>query len=257
MLQELTTRHLRYHATARPLAAMEVDYPSGTSTGLHAHPRGQLLYAIEGVMVVRSAEGAWVVPSNRALWLVAGLAHEVWMCGEVKIRTLFVDPDVAPHLPARSGVLAVSPLLRELFVAAVAVPTDYSLGSRDERLLQLLLDEVRPLNVPSMDLPLPGDPRVRTVCETLSRQPGDARTAAQWADELGITSRTLHRLFAREVGMRFAQWRQQARLLFALQRLARGDKVIDVALDSGYASQSAFAVMFRKHFGVPPSVFYR
>jgi AraC-like DNA-binding protein len=72
-----------------------------------------------------------------------------------------------------------------------------------------------------------------------------------------VTPKTLHRLFAKETGLTFGQWRQQARLLFALERLARGDRVIDVALDSGYASQSAFAAMFRKHFGMPPRAFYR
>ncbi|MCJ9714634.1 helix-turn-helix domain-containing protein, partial [Bordetella hinzii] len=33
-------------------------------------------------------------------------------------------------------------------------------------------------------------------------------------------------------------------------------KILSIALDHGYASQSAFAAMFRQHFGVPPSAFY-
>ncbi len=57
--------------------------------------------------------------------------------------------------------------------------------------------------------------------------------------------------------MTFAQWREQARLLFALRRLAHGERIIDVAFDCGYASQSAFTAMFRRHFGRPPSEFYR
>jgi len=30
-----------------------------------------------------------------------------------------------------------------------------------------------------------------------------------------------------------------------------------VALEHGYTSQSAFAAMFKKHFGVSPAAFYR
>src|ERR1700733_1041977 len=153
MADDLTTRHLDYHATPRPLAAMEIDYPNGASTGLHAHPRGQLLHAIEGVMIVRTADGSWIVPPNRAVWIAADLEHQVRMCGEVKIRTLFVDADAAPHLPRTSCVIAVSPLLRELIVAAVAIPTDYALGTRDERLLLLLLDELLELGVLPLHLP--------------------------------------------------------------------------------------------------------
>src|ERR1700743_1000874 len=106
-----------FHNTEREMAAMEVNYPDGASTGWHSHPRGQLLYALKGVMIVRSAEGSWVVPPNRALWLAAGLQHEVKMSGEVKIRTVFIDATTIRRLPAKSCVIEVSPLLRELIVA--------------------------------------------------------------------------------------------------------------------------------------------
>lgn len=62
---------------------------------------------------------------------------------------------------------------------------------------------------------------------------------------------------AQGTGMGFAQWREQARLLAALTAIARGEKLISVALGCGYASHSAFTAMFRRHFGMPPSVFYR
>jgi AraC-like DNA-binding protein len=257
MLDELTTRHLGFHMAARPMAAMEIDYPNGTSTGLHSHPRGQLLYAIEGVMVVRSTAGAWVVPPNRAVWLEAELDHEVRMCGDVKIRTVFVDPQAAPHLPQTSCVIMVSPLLRELIVAAMGVPLDYKHDTRDERLMRLLLDELREVQVLPLHLPMPRDARLRYICETLAARPDDVSTVEHWASRLKLTPKTIHRLFSRETGLTFGRWRQQARLLFALQQLARGERIIDVALDSGYASQSAFTAMFRKHFGVPPSAFYR
>lgn len=257
MLDLLITRHLDYHATARPMAAMEIDYPSGSSTGRHVHPRGQLLYAIEGVMIVRSAEGTWVVPPNRAVWLVAGLAHEVRMCGAVKIRTVFVDPAAAPGLPETSCVFTVSPLLRELFVAAMRVPLDYAPQTSDERLMQMLLDQLREVDVLPLHLPMPHDARLKRICQALAARPDDTSTAAQWARRLKVTAKTIHRLFAKETGMTFGEWRQQARLLFALERLARGERIVDIALDCGYASQSAFAAMFRKHFGVPPNAFYR
>jgi AraC-like DNA-binding protein/quercetin dioxygenase-like cupin family protein len=257
MLQDLTTRHLDYHATARPMAAMEIDYPSGSSTGAHAHPRGQLLYATEGVMIVRSAAGSWVVPPNRAVWLVAGIDHDVRMCGDVKIRTVFVDPKIAPGLPEASCVVAVSNLLRELLVAAMRVPLDYAPDSRDERLMRLLLDELHKVDTLPLHLPMPHDARLRRICEALVAHPDDPSTAEDWAERIGVTPRTVHRLFSAQTGLTFGQWRQQARLLFALERLAAGERIIDVALDSGYASQSAFSAMFRRHFGMPPSVFYR
>jgi AraC-like DNA-binding protein len=257
MLNELTTRHLAFHATHRALTAMEVDYPNGASTGVHAHPTAQLLYAIEGVMVVRSAAGTWIVPPNRAVWLAPGLDHETIMSGRVRIRTVFVDPRAASHLPENNCVIAVSPLLRELIVAATRIPVDYDEAGRDGRLMRLLLDELRVSDVLPLHLPFPDDARLRTICSAITDNPSDSSTVEQWAERVGVTAKTIHRLFAKQTGMSLAQWRQQARLLHALRRIASGEKIIDVAFDCGYASQSAFAAMFRRHFGVPPSMFYR
>lgn len=256
-MDDRTQKHLRFHDTPRAMAAMEVDYPDGATTGWHAHPRDQLLYAIEGVMIVRSVEGFWIVPPSRALWLTAGLEHEVKMSGQVKIRTVFIDTKAIKHLPIKCCVIEISPLLRELIVAAVRIPLDYHEGSRDDRLMRLLADEVRVSDVLALHLPLPADPRIKLICEEITARPGNISTADDWATRLGVTAKTVHRLFAKETGMTFAQWREQARLLFALQRLASGERVIDVAFDCGYASQSAFTAMFRRHFGVPPSTFYR
>lgn len=257
MASDRTEKHLKFHDTSRAMVAMEVDYPDGATTGWHAHPRGQLLYAIEGVMIVRSEEGIWIVPPSRALWLPAGLEHDVKMSGQVKIRTVFIDTTRMRRFPARSCVIEVSPLLRELIVAAVLVPLDYREGSRDGRLLRLLADEVRVSDVLPLHLPLPAEPRVKAICEGITAHPHDVSTAAEWGARLDVTAKTIHRLFVKETGMTFARWREQARLLFALQRLANGERIIDVAFDCGYASQSAFTAMFRRHFGIPPSAFYR
>ncbi len=257
MTDSRATRHLAFHDTARPVMAMEIDYPDASSTGWHAHPRAQLLYAIQGVMIVRSRAGSWVVPPNRAVWLVGGLEHEVRMCGEVKIRTVFIDPAASTALPTGNCVIAVSPLLRELIVAAVAIGPERPPSERDERLLHLLLDELRLIDVLPLHLPMPRDARLRRICRRLIAHPQDEATAQHWARRLGVTTKTVHRLFAQETGLSFGQWRQQARLLFALERLAAGARIIDIAYDSGYASQSAFTAMFRRHFGCPPSDFYR
>lgn len=64
--------------------------------------------------------------------------------------------------------------------------------------------------------------------------------------------RTLSRRFVSETGFTFTQWRQQARVLRALERLADGVTVTAVALDLGYDNVSAFIDMFRRTLGTTP-----
>jgi len=55
----------------------------------------------------------------------------------------------------------------------------------------------------------------------------------------------------------FGQWRQQPRLITAPEQLASGVKVVDVTLNLGYGSPSAFATMFKRQFGATPSGYFR
>ncbi|MGH8445677.1 MAG: helix-turn-helix domain-containing protein, partial [Solimonas sp.] len=137
------------------------------------------------------------------------------------------------------------------------VTQPYAADSRAGRLMGLLIDELRTLPTLPLHLPQPGDPRLRRICEQLLRAPDDSSTATQWAQRLHVDAKTIQRLFARETGMSFGRWRQQARLLAALERLARGERVLDTALALGYASPAAFATMFKRQFGVVPSTYFQ
>ncbi|MBD8529665.1 MULTISPECIES: helix-turn-helix transcriptional regulator [unclassified Massilia] len=250
-------KHQLFDNLPRPLVVMENRWPAGSATGWHSHPKGQLLYATAGVMAVHTEAGAWVVTPNRALWMTTGLRHNVTMSGEVVLRTAYIDVARVAALPAESCVINISPLLRELLIEAARISPVVEPAGRDARLIALLIDEIRLAVALPLHLPLPQDERLRSMCAALNARPAASASAAAWAASIGVAERTLHRLFVRETGMTFAKWREQARLLYALQRIGNGDKVIEVALDCGYASPSAFAAMFKRHFGVTPSSFYR
>jgi len=61
---------------------------------------------------------------------------------------------------------------------------------------------------------------LRTVCATLLHEPGRREKLEEWSDIAGASSGTLARVFAHKTGMRFVDWRHQARLADALVRLA-------------------------------------
>ncbi|MFG6487253.1 AraC family transcriptional regulator [Roseateles sp. BYS78W] len=241
---------------ASPVSGRPTDYPAGWVIPPHAHSKHQLLYAERGVMVVQAGDGRWVVPPTRAIWVRAGTLHDTRCIGEVHMRSLLVAVDAAPNLLGETQAVGISPLLRELIRAAMDVAQPYAPGTRDGRLMRLILDELRALPVLPLHLQMPGDARLVQICTALQAQLDDASTMADWAARLGVDVKTIQRLFVKETGMTFGQWRQQARLLRALEMLATGEKVIDVALALGYDSPSAFATMFRKQFGQTPSQFF-
>lgn len=233
-----------------------VDYPPDTYIAPHRHARHQLVYAMHGLMVVMSGQGRWVVPSTRALWMPAGTEHAVRSIGALQMRSIYVRPEAIERMPAQPAVVEVKPLLAELVRSAAPIPWDHAPDSRDGRLMRLILDELHALPALPLHLPQPRDARLLAVCTALEADPADARTLQDWALRLRLDVKTIQRLFRRELGMTFGQWRQQVRLLRGLERLAAGDRVIDVAVELGYDSPSAFTAMFRRQFGQPPSRFF-
>lgn len=247
----------RLDAHPMPVTCSPADYAAGTLIPRHMHRKHQLVHAIHGVMVVETPAGRWIVPPSRGLWMPAGTPHSVRAVGALQMRSTYVRPDAAPpSLPAAPQAVGISSLLRELILAASQIVQPYTADSREGRLMRLLLDELQLLPVLPLHLPEPADPRLRRVCAALQARPDDRGTLDDWATGLGVDARTLQRLFARETGMTFGRWRQQARLLGALEQLASGARVIDVAIAFGYDSPSAFATMFKRHFGRTPSAFF-
>lgn len=244
-----------YESSARPVTGVAADYADGDRVPAHCHPRAQLLYAVQGVMIVGGIDRRWVVPPNRALWLPPGQVHDIRMRGAVRMRSLFVDNNIAPGPSAHSCVIEVAPLLRELIQAATRLLPLYPLEGRDGHLVALLLSELQRAPTLPLQLPWPLQARLASVCEQLLQYPDDARDVAQWGRELAISGKTFQRQFRQQTGLGFARWRQQARLLGALEHLVAGEPVGHVALRQGYASQSAFAAAFRRYFGVSPSQF--
>ena len=64
--------------------------------------------------------------------------------------------------------------------------------------------------------------------------------------------KTIGRIFLRETGMGYQQWRQQWRLMRAMELLATGRSLSYCAFESGFASDSAFIAFFKSMTGSTP-----
>ncbi|TLX57717.1 AraC family transcriptional regulator [Stutzerimonas nosocomialis] len=236
----------------------KLDSPPNLKLGYrHSHPWVQISHAVEGVLEVRTDSGRFIAPPLRAVWVPAGVPHQVFCAPDTCIRSLYIDRRVAGGAPGQCRVLQVSPLLRELIGHFATLPETYDEQGPEGRLVQVLLDQLGSAPEVELMLPLPVEPRLHRLCRRLQAHPDSAQGLADWSQALGVSERTLSRLFLRETGLTFRAWRQRLRLLSALPGLERGERVTDVALASGYESLSAFIAAFREQFGATPGEFFR
>jgi AraC-like DNA-binding protein len=254
-------RFLLSGPTRRELAhAEQIDW--------HDHAQHQLIHPGRGVLQVFTPHGSWVVPSHRAVWLPAGVAHAHRAHGSTRMQTLAFAADVNPLSLERPTVLAVSPLLREVITALTAItphgtspngaapPAAAPTARERHNLEQVALDQLRRVEALPLHLPAPSDDRLLDVAALLAADPADSRPLGALGAAVGASERTLSRLFRQETGMTFTQWRAQLRLHHALTLLATGVPVGSAAAACGYGSASAFIEAFRKAFGTTPGRYW-
>ncbi|WP_447587836.1 AraC family transcriptional regulator [Aquipseudomonas campi] len=241
----------------RPLYGRTESLPNRALTHHHSHPWVQLSYAIQGVLEVHTDAGRFVAPPQRAVWVPAGMPHRVFSSPHTEMRSLYLDCSVTAWAAEGCRVLEVSDLLRELIRAFSTLPVEYDETGADGRLAQVLLDQLAAAPQVDLMLPLPHDKRLQQIYRNLQTHPEQPTTLGQWSQRLGVSEKTLSRLFLHDTGLTFRAWRQRLRLLGALAPLEQGQRVTDVALACGYDSTSAFIAAFRQQFGATPGEFFR
>ena len=239
------------------IATLSHNYPAGHVIPSHFHDRDQIVYASRGVMTVRTSVGTWVVPTHRAVWIPAAVPHTITMSGTVAMRTLYLTPRLASTLPRSCCVINVSPLLKELILHVCTVTALKKSIQRQRHLIEVIVDQLKVIQMVPLQLPNLSDRRALRVARTLISDPSNRQALAQICKGSGAAKRTIERLFQEEAGMTFGKWRQQLRLMQAMRLLAEGAKVTHAALEAGYSTPSAFISMFRKALGTTPTAYFK
>jgi AraC-like DNA-binding protein len=214
----------------------------------------QLIYAADGVVTVDTSAGIWVLPAHRALWVPDGIPHRLHIATAASLRSLYFRARKARQLPRSCCAVNVPPLLRELILACVNRGALLARDPVHRRLAGVVLDQLQSLPAVPLQLPQPKDPRACRMAEVLRKAPGCSLAAA--ARTCGSSVRTLERLFREETAMPLGAWLRRLRLQRALERLAEGATVGEVARECGYNGASAFVSMFRRELGVTPRRYF-
>ncbi|WP_445179020.1 AraC family transcriptional regulator [Pseudomonas sp. McL0111] len=220
-------------------------------SGLHRHHRGQLLYTRQGCTRITLAQQLCLLPPSRAAWIPPGVSHRAVMQQSVDYRSIYLLPECCNDLPQQVCVIEVSPLLRAVLepMATAAFDTDWQHG-KFAHLLGLCLSEIAEAAQQPMLLPLPRDQRLSALLSTPEQLPPELQVLEQ---KIGASARTIGRIFQRETGMNYQQWRQQWRLMRAMELLAIGRNLGYCAFELGFASDSAFIAFFKAMTGNTPA----
>ncbi len=221
-------------------------------TRFHRHRKAQCVMTVSGVLTCEAEGGIWIVPPQAAIWIPPGVEHCITLAGSVEGYNTFVEPVVARGLPSECCTISVTPLLRELLIRTAQYPIKVAEGGMESRVASLLLEEIAIAEMGQLHLPMPKDRRLRAIFQNIMDRPDDRKTLGSWAKRHAMSERTFARLIVAETGMSFGRWRTQLSIILAIQWMAEGASVQQVASDLGYESVGSFVTMFRKALGTSP-----
>lgn len=225
------------------------------TTPAHVHPQGHIVYPASGVLSMVTDGGAWIAPPNRAVWIPAGFTHRHRAHGATDMRIMFISQPMADLLPRDPAVLVVTALARQ---AALALTGDDARShSARNRLRRVIIDDLTAAAEQPLHLPEPRDERLQAVAFLVQHTMENPATLEQLGKKIGTSERTLSRLFLRETGMSFRQWRAQLRIHRALLLLTDGASVTDTSMACGWSNPSAFITTFTDLVGVTPGQYRR
>ncbi|KHT62868.1 AraC family transcriptional regulator [Photobacterium gaetbulicola] len=225
-------------------------------SGMHSHQKAQLLYAPSGSMNITLDNHQCILPPTRAAWIPAGINHCAVMTNIVAYRSIYFDTRQKDNFPDQIRILGVNPLLRELIERMAFWPWQMPFNEQ-EAVVNLFWQELASSPDETLLLPLPSDPRLAAWLDKLKHPGYTPAPLNEAALSIGASEKTISRIFTRETGMPYQAWRQQWRLMKAIELLSGNNTVSTVAFELGFSSDSAFISFFRKQTGSTPSQYIR
>jgi len=112
-----------------------------------------------------------------------------------------LDPRKITNLPVEPRILALSPLLKEIVVRMMSWAEHPVANAAQQRLVDVLQDEIRAASQIRLHLPIPRDPALKLLAVRLAEVPEDTKDLAALAREVGLSERSLFRNFQKETGL--------------------------------------------------------
>lgn len=229
-------------------------------TGWHFHDVHEIEYACRGMVEVKTQAGHYLLPPHQAAWIPAGLHHQTTLNAGVQTLAVLFEPGLVPVAGDRVRIIAVSALLREMMLYSARWPISHTEpGAGADSFFQALgyvvaeaLDDEMPLNLPASDDP------VVTAAADYTRAHLDRVTVSDVTRAVGVSERTLRRIFSTHLGMSWRSYLLRARVLRSMALLAQPDRsVLEVSIAVGFDDAGAFARSFARHCGEAPSAYKR
>lgn len=227
----------------------------------HKHDKAQFLYTEGGLVYVKTSTQTYFLPARHYMWIPAGITHSIYPSSpEVKMRNLYFPVKKDENIfYSQEGIYPVNNLLLQLLLFTKQWNGNIKKSQKDKYPIVLALKVLLPQLSKQpllLNLPQPKDERLIKISEYLLENLHKELKSTSIATHFNMSSKTLYRLFKKDVQISFIQYYTLLRMFKALEfLLTQQFTIAEVALKVGYNSVPTFSNTFTKIIGKRPSAY--
>ncbi|MFW2003182.1 AraC family transcriptional regulator [Acinetobacter ursingii] len=237
---------------AQQLEIHEFFFHPHDSVCPHSSLWGDFNFSLNGVLEIQVGERTFLAPPNYGLWLAPQTSH---FCVAVDQPTHFicirVHPDLCSQFHTNPKTLEIRPFFHAL--VKELLHDQYSPDSIEYlRLLQVLFDQMLAADCYDHYLPQTTHPTLAPILDKLGQAQLFNSSLQQILQSFQISERHALRLSQQELQLSLSEWRNRAKIVYAIGQIQQGTAIKRIALDLGYQHSSSFIEFFKRYTGQTP-----
>ena len=222
----------------------------------HSNLWGDFNLSLNGTLELKVADQTYLSPPSYGLWIPPQTEH---CCTAVDDQLthyicIRIHPDLCRSLAQETKTLNIRPFLRQT-IEEILDQQKQGIPSHTyyAHLLQLLLDQIQNSSCYEHYLPQSNHPILKPILQDLSDPMYFAKSLHEILNTFQITERHALRLCQEQLKLPLSEWRNRAKVIYAISLLQRGYSVKKIGLELGYQHSSSFIEFFKRYTGQTPA----
>lgn len=237
---------------------IEVDeffYQKDEIIAPHSSLWGDFNFSLNGILEYEIEGQIYLSPPNYGLWLPPQTAHTSIALDEkithyVCIR---VHPCLCQHFAPCTKTLSIRPFLRHLVHEILEQKQQGRTTLHYQHLLLVLMDQLKTAAAYDHYLPQTNHVLLKPLLQQLANPQLFHKSLQQLLSGSPMSERHLLRLSQQELQLSLSEWRNRAKILYAISQIRQGKTVKKLAYELGYQHSSSFIEFFKRYTEQTPA----
>ena len=174
------------------------------------------------------------------------------MAHEIHYICIRLHPQFGNVLGDVCRCFSIEPFFRALVIQILEQQKKNSSPAYLEHLLQVLFDQLKQAPAHSHYLPQSAHPILAPILEQLADPDLFNLSLQQVLYNVAVSERHVLRLSQQELQLSLSEWRNRAKIIFAINQIRQGMTIKQLAYRLGYHHSSSFIEFFKRYTGQTP-----